>query len=304
MLRYFKKYSVGGLVFTVLFVIIFFVINLLRPNFSDNSSNLLNISNVWIKTIISLFAYVIVVMMINYYTSKYSLFKSDSLIAGFIFILLAVYTKLQLSIFLLILPVLIIGVSSTLININKPNSYHFFNLGILFALVSIIYHPFIVFFIFGITASLYSKSKLSKDIILFILGFGIIYLMYFELSKLVGFTINFNLQFTKIKIITNLFDKIYFTFLGLVFIISSSDLLSKINTKEIEKRIIYGLFFIFFLNTILLFFIDNNKSTFVILFFPISVLFGNFFIFSKKKFIKGFLFNLLIILSLIYIIFD
>ena len=267
-----------------------------------------SLSNLYfLKTLITFILFVIQTYIIIYISQKFDIFDTNSYIGSFVFIILSgFYFVQQFSGVIFANIFLFWGILIFLkLNTFKKSLIDAFNVGILFSIASFFYYPYFLLLFFGTIAVVIIRSKITKEVIVFIAGFIIIYILYIEFLYLTKTQINIiqiineYLTHTVYKLTKN---ETFFIIPSFIFFISNVHIISKINTKEIEKRTIYQLFFALFIFLAVMNLIFNQQKHELVfsLFFPISILLGDFFSKLRTNRINNLLFIVFILNSIVF----
>jgi len=320
MLKYFQKYSFASIYITIFFLILLWLNSLLRFGndvfISESYTNTpifdwidKGIGNLYVlKSFISLVLFGLQTFILVNISLKFDVFDKNTFIGGFVFVILSGFAYIQQFNGVLFANVfLFLGIFLLLkINAEKKSLISVFNIGLLFAVASLFYFPYILLLLFGVISLLIVRSKVTKEIITFVVGFIVTYIFYVEILYLSKIYIDLNVVFVEYLTHTSYeitFNKLYFfIYTALLFFLSNAYIILKINTKEIEKRTIYQLFFALFIFFLAMNFVFNQAKYELIFatFFPISILFGNYFAKIRLNRVSNVLFYLFILNSLVF----
>lgn len=319
MLKQFQKYSFSSIYISIFFLILLWLNSFLNFNTSFQETEVIHsplfniiynkIANLTLlKTFFAFVLFAIQVLIIISISFKHNIFDKKTFIGGFILTILSGFFYIQKLTGVLVANVFVLIALSTFLKINtqKKSIVDIFNTGLLLSISSLFYLPYIFFLIFGIIAIIIIRSKLTKEIIVFIVAFFVIYVLFLEIIKLTKTSLNLN-EIYSFYFAPNIYNihwkkTLFFGFPVLVFLTSNIHILSKINTKEIEKRTIFQLFFVFFIFILFLGLIINQPRFELIssAFIPVSILFGDYFTNVKPNKRSRLFFNLFVLNSVFY----
>jgi len=321
MLKAFQRHNYNSIIIIVVTLILLWLSSILKHTPFDISSEQINapLYNVFLNTfavgkknllILTFIIFIVQAIIINFFANKYKLFGQESFMILLVYILLGGYFLIQkisavffANIFLLIAIELLIQT-----NFKKQSLIKYLNASVLLAISSLFYFPYFFFIIFALIAVIIIRSKITREFFVVIFGFVITYIFFFEVhyliyDKLPSLEIFWNsLSSKEVKFHNNIPEKIYFSFLFIVFIFSNIKIMQSIRTRMIEIRTIFQLLFFFFLFTALLFITIPSIGTsfFITIAIPLSFLYSYFFISLKNNRKNKFLFFLFFIAPFIY----
>lgn len=319
MLKHFQKYSFISIYITIFFLVLLWLNSFFKTGYDivtvQNYSNTpifdsieKSLSNYhFLKSLITFILFSIQAYFVIFISLKFDIFDANSYIGGFVFIILSGFAYIQQFSGIMFANIFLFWGMLIFLRLNtlKKSVIDAFNIGILFSIASFFYYPYFFLLFFGIIGTIIIRSKITKEIIVFLASFIIMYILYVEILYLtkthinVFEIINEYLTHTQYKITRN---ELFFVLPAFIFLISNIYILAKINTKEIEKRTIFQLFFALFI-FILIMNISFNQAKHELIFstfFPISILVGDFFSKLKTNRINNFLFYLFVFNSIIF----
>ncbi len=244
-------------------------------------------------------------------SNKLNIFDKNTYIAGIIYLLIAgLQFSMNFNPIIFANIFFILGIILLLKTISEKKSQNkFFNSGIFFSLSSLIYTPYIFLFILGIIAVILIRSKITREIFAFLLGFFTIQIIFFEIYYLLEKSffdyklLLYDIFQKNIKFTDNIEFVVFFIIFLTFFIISSLHLVKTVSFKEIEKRTSYTLLFVIFVFTVVLYMIIPSigftfLNTFAI---TLTFLFGNYFANIQPKRLNSLSF-VIFTLNFIYIL--
>ncbi len=321
MLKIFQKYNYNSIIIIFFAVIALWLSSFLKHTpFGISAEQInaplyqlfINIFNGQRNNMIA-FSFIIFILQTIYFayiTNKHKLFGQDTFLTAFIYILFSGYFFVQkispvliANIFLLITLDIFIGTNKQELSLLK-----FLNASILLAISSLIYFPYVFLFFFALIAVIVIRSRITKEFFIIIFGFIISYLLFFEIyfllfNKLPSIDVFWDsLSIKTVKFHNNLPEKIYFSFLFLIFFLANTKISQTIRTKRIELRTIYQLIFLFFIFSLTMYIVIPSIGTsfLLTLFIPLSFLFSNYFYSLRLNRMNRFLFFLLLLAPFIF----
>ena len=249
MLKYFQKYS-----FVSIYLTVFFLILLWISSFFDvqNTQTLIDvhsytpvynwfyqgvIGHLFLSKLVVFFVFVLQVFVIIQISLKYDVFDKSSFIGGFIYVVFSGFLFVQqLNPVVFANLFLLLGIQLLLyINSTQKSIFGSFNVALLFAIASFFYYPYVFLFVIGVISLIVVRSKLTKEVFIFVVGFIVAYILYAELifyfdGSLVRLI---NLQSLSFLSKFDVFSikNVFFILPFLLFLISNLHILSKINTN-------------------------------------------------------------------------
>jgi len=325
MLKKFQNYSLHSVILIVsigmfLFIkLIFFENNFFGENINYNSV-LYNIikqtvtNSKFLEKLLIFVVFAVQTLLLIRVTEKLKIFDKNTYIAGLIYVLLAgLPFSLYFNPIIFANIFLILGIVLLLKTITEKKSQaKFFNVGLFFSISSLIYTPYVFLFILGIISVILIRSRITREIFAFIIGFLTIQAIFFEMFYIVEHHFfNYNILFKEvlqinIKIIDNIEIIIFFFFFLLFFAAASFYLVNTVSFKEIEKRTTFTLLFVIFVFSVLLYvFIPSIGFSFLNTFaISLTFLFGNFFSNIQPKKINSAFFVFYILIFIVFQIFS
>ncbi len=318
MLKFFQKYSFVSIYLTVFFLILLWINSFFNTTISQQVVEIHSytpiynwfqkglIEYLFLSKLIVFFVFALQVFVIIQISLKYDVFDKSTFVGGFIYIVLSGFLFVQqLNPVIFANLFLLLGIQLLLyINSTQKSIFGSFNVALLFAIASFFYYPYVFLVIIGVISLIIVRSKLTKEVFVFLAGFIISYILYAELiyyfdgslARLIDLQNFYLLKKFNVFSIRNIF----FILPVLMFLISNIYILSKINTKEIEKRTFFQLFFSFYVFFVILMLFVRNDFLFISLFIPLSFLFGDYFANTKLSRFNKIWFVLFILNSVIY----
>ncbi len=319
MLKYFKKYTFSSLFISAFLLIILWLLPIIKTDASISFDGagvifLKLFGNSEATLFTKLLAFVIFSVEAIFFivlTIKYDFLRVKTYLPGLIYVIFTGYFYVQefspvLLANLFFVPVYFI-ITSTVY--HKKSLHHFFTAGFLLALSSLIYFPYAFMLIPIMLSVIVIRSQLTKEIFSVVAGFLVVFILFNEIyflknKEVFDSSLFFSSLTVDVKklIITDLPTKIYWIFTILVFVLSNFKILSSYRTKEIEKRTIFQLNFLFFLSLLAMFvgIPSVNYSLLVTIAMPVSVLIADYFIESRETRFLKILFVIFVIFPLIF----
>lgn len=304
MLKNFQKYSFSTIYISAFILLLlwlhFFTTKI--PIFPEKTSlntpifswiqNWLKHKNFLLKTTIFLLLTTQIIILITT-TLKSKLFTTNTFIAGLIYSLLSGYFYSQTFSPILFANIFIISGYAILIKTipEKKSLLDFCNVAVLFAIASMIFIPYILFFIYMVVAAIIIRSKITKEIIAAIVVFSITYLCYFQILFLINYNFSNIIELLKIIEINkfagynSIFEKIYLLIILIYTLIANGHIYKNMGAKNIEKRTIFQLNFTLFIFSaiIYLFTASVGKDLIFTIFIPITIMLSEFFVKLKVE---------------------
>ncbi len=315
MFKFVQKYSSSSIVITFILGILLWIPAIINP--ANTTAHYLNISpfylffqklylqNPFWANFITIITLILEIFILTDISIKYNIFSKNTLVYALVYTILTGYTYDQFfsPIYianLFVLPAFLIFVKSIK---KQSNPKDFLNISMLFLVASFFYVPYIFMFLFVFLAIPISRIKSSNYFFSVLFALLIFFLLVTELKYL--FTgklihpseILIYLKNKNIKFHNNLFEKIYFGIILLLFLIANLHILNRINSKSVENRTFFHLNSLFFFFSILMYlFIPSIGSEFwITISIPLAYLFSEFFANAKDSLANKILFIIFIL---------
>ncbi len=314
MIKRFKSFSFINLAILFVVLLALWILSFWVPIDEDNSlklsifSHFFDINNYFIRHLTMMLLFVSEVVFYIFLTQKFNFTQKNSLISVLVFILLGGFFGVQIfSPVLLAMLVFFFSLVLFLKAIDKEkDSNLFFLSGLIFFVTALIYHPFVLVILFIPFVLISIRQRLTKELLAFYLAFIVGVILFIEILWL----INGNLQFIKNEIEASFvqneifltdYDKIYLLVIGLYFLMSLFFVLRNAGFQEVGIRIVYKLFFVFFLFFATVFAVPAaGKEVLQLLIVPTSFFIGYYFDFAKESRINKILFTIFFLLPFAY----
>ena len=181
-----------------------------------------------------------------------------------------------------------------------------FNAGIILSILSIYIPNVLVFFSVALFSCVIFRNITWRIIVLSILALFIPYVFLWTYQIALNETLYFpKLRFTypsySFDVLSMyLHQKIWGCLIAVVSLLSFYELFRWMYKKSIRSRESFIIILFYFIISVLTFLFSHNKETLILIFIPLSVIIGNFFVYYKKEGVGSFIFFLFLLSSVFY----
>lgn len=181
-----------------------------------------------------------------------------------------------------------------------------FNAGLIISLLSFYLPNILVFVVLILISSIIFRNINWRIIFLSILPLFVPYFFLWTYQIINGDSLYFadiefsltNLNFN--VILLNFHEMFWYSILSLVSILSIYELFRWMYKKSIRSRESFTIIVFYLLISILVFLFTKNTDSIILIFTPLSIIIGNFFVYYKKERVGGFIFILFLFSSVFY----
>ena len=292
------------IVFFIIFSLLFFSTSIFTLEFK-------NIDNIFpLSSLILLFFCFIVTILhsiaLNNLIYEKDVIKKPNFVIAIVFLLMNTTFVINLKMILFSFCLLLFLYYLLSLYKQKQPFSLIFNAGIILSILSIFIPIVLVFFSVILFSCMIFRNISWRIIVLCILSIFIPYFFLWTYQIAVNENLYipvFNLTPPKYSfdvLNMKLHQKIWYCLIAIISLLSFYELFRWMYKKSIRSRESFIIILFYFIISVLTFLLSQNTETLFCVFIPLSVIIGNFFVYSKKEGLSGFIFFIFLFSSIFY----